>query len=119
MGIIGAMTYTYPSNDEGRLARHAVFNVILIYQDFDAGSRAKRVADYVAKEMGECEFAPTVWRTDLLGSPLLGEQVAEQAAKADIVILSLHDGHELSVSLRQWIDRWIFRQSCATPAVIA
>ena len=48
------------------------FNVVIMYEDFGTGKRAKKALDYVAKELGnDLEFRRSMWRLDVLQEPKL------------------------------------------------
>ncbi len=48
------------------------FNVVIMYEDFGTGMRAKKGLDYVAEELGNnLEFRHSMWRLDILQDPKL------------------------------------------------
>ena len=43
------------------------FDVVIMYEDFGTGRRAKKGLDYVAEELGnDLEFRHSMWRLDIL-----------------------------------------------------
>jgi hypothetical protein len=46
-----------------RRGQPARFNVVIMYEDFGTGKRAKKALDYVAEELGnDLEFRHSMWR---------------------------------------------------------
>ena len=67
-----------------------LFNVVIMYEDFGTGKRAKKGFDYVAEELGnDLEFRHSMWRLDVLQEPTLSVMAAPALAEADLLILSL------------------------------
>jgi hypothetical protein len=86
-------------------------NVLILYEDFGTGLRAKHSLDMLPKQL----FAPApwstkLWRIDLLSDPLLSEQAALEAAAAEVIILSVHGCGELSATVREWLNTWLSRK---------
>jgi hypothetical protein len=83
------------------------FNVVIIYEDSAAGTRAKHFYNRVIRELvDECDFSLELWNFQVLAFPEIGNAAAKAAARADIVILSMHRKAQLSVQTRDWIERW-------------
>ena len=83
------------------------FNVVIIYEDSAAGTRAKHFYNRVIRELvDECDFSLELWDFQVLAFPEIGNAAAKAAARADIVILSMHRKAQLSVQTRDWIERW-------------
>src|SRR5262245_66109435 len=89
------------------LETNPAFNVLIAYDNFEAGKHAKTTYDFLVENLGqECEFANQMWKFDVLGIPKLGEMAAKDASDADIIIISSHAGRELSGQLQPWTQRW-------------
>src|SRR5260370_41561787 len=83
------------------------FNIVIIYEDSVAGKRAKHFYDRVIRELvDECDFSLELWSFQVLAVPEIGNSAAKTAAQADFVILSMHRKAQLSVQIRDWIERW-------------
>ncbi len=83
------------------------FNVVIIYEDSAAGTRAKHFYDRVIRELvDEYDFSLELWNFQVLAVPEIGNSAAKAAAQADIVILSMHRKAQLTVQTRDWIERW-------------
>ena len=81
------------------------FNVVIMYEDFGTGKRAKKGFDYVAKELGnDLEFRHSMWRLDILQDPKLNILAAPALAEADLLIISLRGERQLPTKIRALID---------------
>ena len=101
---LSSATDAYPGPD---LDDRPKFNVAIIYEDNAAGKRAKHFYDRVIRELvDECDFSLELWNFQVLAFPEIGNAAAKAAARADIVILSMHRKAQLSVQTRDWIERW-------------
>jgi hypothetical protein len=80
------------------------FNVVIMYEDFETGKRAKKGFDYVAEELGnDLEFKHSMWRLDSLQDPKLNV-VAAALAEADLLIISLRAEGQLPAEIRALVD---------------
>jgi hypothetical protein len=85
-----------------------VFNVLIAYDDFEAGKHAKRTYDFLVENLGsECEFANQMWKFDVLGIPKLREMAARDVSEADIIMVSCHATGELSDEFKAWVEIWL------------
>jgi hypothetical protein len=81
------------------------FNVVILYEDFGAGKRAKKGLDYVAEELGnDLEFRHSMWRFDILQDPKLNVLTAPALAEADLLIISFRGEGQLPAKIRALID---------------
>jgi hypothetical protein len=84
------------------------FRVVNVYEDFTAAAQAKRAYDFlVANLTHEWRVTSQMWKFDLLCIPELRELAAEDAALADLIIVSCHGDGELSADVRAWIEMWL------------
>jgi hypothetical protein len=82
-----------------------VFNVVLIYEDFETRERAKKSVDYLGKEFGsDFEFRHSMWRLDILQDPKLNALAAPSLAEAGLLIVSLRCERQLPERVRALID---------------
>ena len=82
--------------------------VLILYEDFDTGLRAKRSLDFLPDQFpAHAKLSAKLWRTQLLSDPLLGEQAALEAAAAEVIILSVHGRSALPAEVRAWLNRWL------------
>ena len=83
--------------------------MLLVYEDFGAGLRARRVFERVVHQLEtEADFNLKLWRFDLPRQPALLEQAVNEGSRADIVVLAAHG--ELPPAVRLWFDRWLARK---------
>lgn len=83
------------------------FSVVIAYEDFETGKHAKRTYDFLVENLGrEYNFVNQMWKFEVLTIPKLREIAAEDAAKADIIIISSH-GRELPDQTKIWIESWL------------
>ena len=84
-----------------------LLNVVILYEDFGTGLRAKRSLDLLPDRLAaSAPWSTKLWRIELLADPLLGEQAALEAAAADVIILSVHGRRGLADEVRRWLGRW-------------
>ena len=87
-------------------------NVLMVYEDFESGLRAKHLYDRISHQMKqECIVNQSMWKVDVLLIQSLGAIAGEDAAMADIIILSLRGDRELCKTLNDWMEHWV----CTTP----
>ena len=100
-------TLTCPPLNPAGTDANPSFNVVIAYEDFDSGKHAKRTYDFLAEHLGrECRLANQMWKFDVLALPKLREIAVEDAARADIIIVS-GSGRELPAAVKSWIDAWL------------
>src|SRR5437879_5938629 len=90
---------------------HSALNVVIVYEDFETGKQAKRTYDFLVENIGaECQFNNQMWKFEVLSIPKLREMAANDAAQADIVVVSCH-GADLPNEVRSWIELWLAQKS--------
>src|ERR1041384_5188943 len=106
-------TLTYPPISSA-LEANSNLNVVIAYEDFETGKRAKKTCDFLAQNLGDdCRLSHQMWKFDVLGIPKLREMAAKDAAQADMVIISCHGSNELPIELKAWIELWLAEKSNA------
>ncbi|HWV99007.1 MAG TPA: hypothetical protein VNZ64_04865 [Candidatus Acidoferrum sp.] len=86
-------------------------DVLLVYEDFSTGLRARRAFEKVACQLKlDADFKLGLWKFDLLREQALLERVATEAAQADIVLLSAHGPDELPEAAHTWFELWFERR---------
>lgn len=95
-----------------------VMNVVIVYENFEAGKHAKRTFDYLANSLGnECQLSSQMWKFDVLGIQKLRDMAAADALAADIIIVSSAGKNELPGPVLAWIDLWLEQKSNALALV--
>jgi hypothetical protein len=84
------------------------FRVVTVYEDFRTARQAKQAYNFLATNLThEWQVTSQMWKFDLLRIPELRELAAEDAALADLIIVSCHGDGELSADVRTWIEMWL------------
>jgi hypothetical protein len=104
----------------GQRSPPTLFNVVIMYEDFGTGKRAKKGLDYVAEELGDdLEFRHSMWRLDVLQEPALSVMAAPALAEADLLIISLRGDSRLPVEIRALIDERLAQTANHDCALVA
>src|SRR5262245_46368193 len=83
------------------------FKVVIAYQDFEMGKRAKHIYDILTQSLGaDFEFSNQMWKFDVLSIPRLKEIAVKDAFEADILMLALRGGQDLAAGVQAWIESW-------------
>src|ERR1700731_2048438 len=84
------------------------FNVVIMYEDFATGKRAKKGLDFVTEELGhDLEFRHSMWRLDILQDPKLKVLATPALAEADLLIISLRGEGQLPAKIYVLIGEWL------------
>jgi hypothetical protein len=96
------------------------FNVLIMYEDFGTGKRAKKGLDYVAEELGnDFEFRQSMWRLDILQDPKLNALAAPALAEADLLIVSLRGDGQIPAKIRALVDERLAQTTNHDCALVA
>jgi hypothetical protein len=96
------------------------FSILMLYEDFSTGKRAKSTYDYLVEHLGQdCEFRNNMWKFDVLRLPKLKEMAAREAGEADMVIISLHGNDPLPAEIKSWCDLWLELKGDRPAALVA
>jgi hypothetical protein len=83
------------------------FNVVIAYEDFETGKHAKRTYDFLVENIGrDWQFTNQMWKFDVLSLPKLRDIAVDDAARADIIMISSR-GCELPEQVKSWIESWL------------
>lgn len=97
----------------------ARLHVVLVYEDFSTGLRARQAFQPVARQLEvDADINVGLWNFDLLREPALLERAATEAAKADIVFLSAHGQGELPGAANLWLKQWFERRGAEPCALV-
>jgi hypothetical protein len=110
-------TLSFPafgSSDEA----NSTLNVVIAYEDLETGKRAMKTYEYMVEQLGgQCLFANQMWKFDVLAVPKLKEIAAKDAAAAEIIIVSAHEGKQLPKEVKSWVELWLSYKTQATALV--
>ncbi|MEQ2010087.1 MAG: hypothetical protein ABMA26_25165 [Limisphaerales bacterium] len=94
--------------------------VVIAYNEMAAGKRAIRVMTDLGKSLGEAvEFHPLPWSFDLLSDTDWGEVAANDAIKADILIIATSSEQPLPTVVERWATDAISKKRGTPAAVVA
>jgi hypothetical protein len=81
--------------------------VVAAYEDFVTGVRVNELCRGLARELGpQCNIIKQMWLLNLLRLPQLRAIATEDAASADLIIVSFHDAETIPLELRDWVETW-------------
>jgi hypothetical protein len=91
----------------GRPGPAGGFRVVILHEDLATGLRARKVGGLLAEALGaKGRVEPELWRWDVLQDPVLQRRAAREAARADLLILSVHR-HLPAVPTDALLDAWL------------
>lgn len=94
-------------------------NVLILYEDFDAGVSARRTFDGLAQALGEeWGLECCLWRMELLDDPRGQAVAAREASDADLLVVSSRGQSELSPTVKSWIEGWMLRRKEGPGALV-
>lgn len=98
------------------------FDLVVAYEDRATRNRALHLCDHLAEQLlDDYDFKCAWWKFDHLTDPSLREHSIDDAAEANMVILSLHARPDISEEHKSWIESWIDlrdQRKCALVAMI-
>lgn len=114
-------TATFPPESRPLLAGiPPKLNVVMIYEDAEAGRRAKRFSDKLLHMIEpRCELVRNLWNFDVLAITNVRNAAAGIARVADLVIVSASGERELSPPVEGWLDLWVWLIDGTHPALVA
>jgi len=117
--MLGAMQpFSFPAFSSSDTEFNSALNVVIAYEDLDTGKRAMKTYEFMVQQLGDqCIFANQMWKFDVLAVPKLKEMAAKDAAAAEIIIISAHEGRELPPAVKAWIETWVGYKTQATALV--
>lgn len=111
-------TVQYPPLTLSEQDATSSLNIVIAYEDFEAGKHAKSTYDFLEAQLGrEFQISNQMWKFDVLCIPKLREMAAKDAAMADIIIISSRGG-ELGSEVKTWIETWMSRNSQVLAMVV-
>lgn len=106
-GCMRASVPSFPSALSGSPIS-PMLNVMILYEDFGTGLRAKRSLDLLPYQpRADAKLSTKLWRIQLLSDPLLCEQAGMEGAVADVIFLSVHGRNALPAEVEAWLRCWL------------
>src|SRR5258706_519973 len=94
-------------------------NVLLVYEDLPTGRRAKQAIDHLLDHSDlDADVRFDLCNFDLLRDDRVNQQMANEAVKADIVVLSARGKRDLPLQVRSWIRRWFEKRGDGPAALV-
>jgi hypothetical protein len=101
-------TLSFPVLGSSDREVNPALNVVIAYEDLETGKRAMKTYDYMVEQLGDqCLFTNQMWKFDVLSVPKLKEIAAKDAAAAEIIIVSAHEGKQLPAEVKGWVETWL------------
>jgi len=98
---------TLPEVDRIGSTAPPIFEVLLAYQDFHSGIRAKEFFDRLVRNHGSLyRFLCHLWKFEVLAAPEFDGQAIAEALNADMIVIAPCAQAELPASVKRWIERW-------------
>src|SRR6185437_1781183 len=111
-------TFRFPILGSSEKKVNSALNVVIAYEDLETGKRAMKTYDYMVEQLGDqCLFTNQMWKFDVLPVPKLKEIAAKDAASAEIIIVSAHEGKQLPDEVKSWVELWLSYETQATALV--
>lgn len=114
----GMQTLSLPVLGSSDAEVNPALNVVIAYEDLETGKRAMKTYDYLVEHLGDqCLFGNQMWKFDVLAVTKLREIAAKDAAAADIIIISAHEGNDLPNEVKSWVEQWLAFRTRASALV--
>jgi hypothetical protein len=95
------------------------FNVVLAYDEIAGGMRAKECFDDLTRLHSELfNFNCRLWNFELMRKPELFEAAAQDAAKADMIVVATRQGETISGEPQRWIQSWARSRGAGREAIL-
>jgi hypothetical protein len=111
-------TLRFPPLGASEKEVNSTLNVVIAYEDLETGKRAIKTYEYILQQLGDqCLFSNQMWKFDVLNVPKLKEIASKDAAAADIIIVSAHEGKPLPAEVIAWTEQWLSYKTQASALV--
>ena len=96
------------------------FDLVVAYEDRATRARALQLYDHLAGQLlDDYDFKCAWWKFDHLGDPSLREHAVDDAADANMIVLSVQGQRDLPAIGRAWIEDWLPRRDNRKSALVA
>jgi hypothetical protein len=107
------MTRLPPRRTWSKLKR---LTVCAVYEDRATGDRVNDFCQSLSRDLGQhCEIIRGMWPESELRLPQLRSIAADDAARADLIIISVHHAESLSDEMKGWVEEWLRPKTVAPP----
>ena len=112
--------FEWKGPDRGNRRHLPAIHAVVAYDNFDSGIRAKEILDRLARALGsQLAMNITMWKFDMLELDKLQDMAANDAAEADIILISTGGAGELSPGVQQWVELWLSRKQRESSAFVS
>jgi hypothetical protein len=95
------------------------FNIVIVYENIEAGIRARETAERITSELdGEMDINSNIWNYELLRQRQLRAQAAADASVADMIVISVSNPEQLPAFVQAWVDEWMFDRAGGAAALV-
>ena len=90
------------------------------YEDRATEDRVNDFCQSLSRNIGhQCEISRGMWPASEPRLPQLRSIAADDAACADLIIISVHPGDSLSDEMKGWVDEWLARKDRRAAVLLA
>ncbi len=90
------------------------------YEDRATGDRVNDFCQSLSSDLGQrCEIIRGMWPESELRLPQLRSIAADDAARADLIIISVHPAESLSDDMKGWVEQWLGRKDSRAAVLLA
>jgi hypothetical protein len=94
--------------------------LLAAFEDSVTGMRVKEFCQDLSRNLGQqCQIVEHVWLFSTLRLREMQEIAAEEAAGADLVIISVHQSADLPDAVKRWADLWLRRKGSHQAVLMA
>lgn len=93
---------------------------VAAYEDSATDARVCEFCTNLARQLGKaCELDKQMWLLSELRVPRLRTIAAQDAAEAQVIIISVHHCEELPPELQSWLELWLARKKSGPTLLLA
>ncbi len=93
---------------------------VAAYEDVSTETRVNEFCQGLTRQLGPtCEFTKQMWLLGELRVPQLRTIAAQEAASADVIIVSVHHADRLPAEVQSWIETWLEQKKRRATVLLA
>ena len=94
--------------------------LVATFEDSATGTRVRGFVQELASQLGRhCQIIEHIWLLSTLRSRELQEIAAEEAAAADLIVVSFHEAESLPDEVKGWIELWLQQRGIRKAVLLA
>jgi hypothetical protein len=95
-------------------------SAVAVYEDSSTRGRVEDFCRALARDLGpNCQLATESWPVSELRMPQLRTIAADEAARADLIIIALHHAETLPDEISSWNEAWLKKRSRNSSVLLA